>query len=102
MPEWFRKEQEALGIKFEDFDADDFDKEEARRAWEREARQLKADEYLKRRGDAISISDVLGREVSITLGASKYTNFLQMRLHVKLSYAPLSCEVLWPNGRAGR
>ena len=72
MPEWFRKEQEALGIKFEDFDADDLDKEEARRAWEREARQLKADEYLKRRGDGISISDVLGREVSLMPGASTY------------------------------
>ena len=64
MPEWFRKEQEALGIKVEDFDADVFDEEEARRAWEREARQQKADEYLKRRGEGISISDVLGREVS--------------------------------------
>ena len=63
MPEWFRKEQESLGIKIEDVDADDFDEEEARRAWEREARQQKADEYLKRRGDGISISDVLGREV---------------------------------------
>ncbi|KAL3778451.1 hypothetical protein ACHAW5_001770 [Stephanodiscus triporus] len=62
MPEWFRKEQEALGIKVEDFDADVFDEEEARRAWEREARQQKADEYLKRRGEGISISDVLGRE----------------------------------------
>ena len=65
MPEWFRKEQESLGIKIEDVDADDFDEEEARRAWEREVRQQKADEYLKRRGDGISISDVLGREVSM-------------------------------------
>jgi hypothetical protein len=67
MPEWFRKEQESLGIKVEDVDADDFDEEEARRAWEREARQQKADEYLKRRGDGISISDVLGREVCVAL-----------------------------------
>ena len=63
MPEWFRKEQESLGIKIDDVDADDFDEEEARRAWEREARQQKADEHLKRRGEGISISDVLGREV---------------------------------------
>ena len=61
MPEWFRKEQETLGIKAEDMSDDDFD--EARREWEREERQRKADEYLKRRGEGISISDVLGREV---------------------------------------
>lgn len=60
MPEWFRKEQEAQGINVEDLDGDDFD--EARREWEREERQRKADEYLKRRGEGISISDVLGRE----------------------------------------
>jgi len=75
MPEWFRKEQESLGIKMEDVDADDFDEEEARRAWEREARQQMADEYLKRRGDGISISDVLGREVCVVL-ASKSTTFI--------------------------
>lgn len=62
MPEWFLKEQEALGIKVEDIDEDDFD--EARREWEREERQRMADEYLKKRGEGISISDVLGREVS--------------------------------------
>lgn len=62
MPEWFLKEQEAMGIKVEDIDEDDFD--EARREWEREERQRKADEYLKKRGGGISISDVLGREVS--------------------------------------
>jgi len=61
MPEWFRKEQETLGIKAEDMSDDDFD--EARREWEREERQRKADEYLKGRGEGISISDVLGREV---------------------------------------
>ncbi|KAL7553287.1 hypothetical protein ACHAWF_016541 [Thalassiosira exigua] len=60
MPEWFRKEQEALGIDVDDLDDDDY--EEARREWEREERQRKADEYLKRRGEGISISDVLGRE----------------------------------------
>ena len=60
MPEWFRKEQEDLGIKVEDLDEDDID--EARREWEREERQKKADEYLKKRGEGISISDVLGRE----------------------------------------
>ncbi len=64
MPEWFLKEQEALGIKVEDIDEDDFD--EARREWEREERQRKADEYLKKRGGGISISDVLGREVSVS------------------------------------
>ncbi len=72
MPEWFRKEQEALGIKFEDFDADDLDKEEARRA----TRGSPQDEYLKKlRGDGISISDVLGREVpkSLMPGASTYS-----------------------------
>ena len=64
MPEWFRKEQEALGVTLDDSsDADDFDnQEEVRRAWERELRQQKADEYLTRRGDGISISDILGRE----------------------------------------
>jgi hypothetical protein len=64
MPEWFRKEQEALGVTLDDSsDVDDFDnQEEVRRAWERELRQQKADEYLKRRGDGISISDILGRE----------------------------------------
>ena len=66
MPEWFIKEQEALGIKVEDVDVDDFD--EARREWEREERQRKADEYLKNRGEGISISDVLGREVSLLDG----------------------------------
>lgn len=60
MPEWFRKEQEDLGVKVEDLDEDDMD--EARREWEREERQRKADEYLKKRGEGISISDVLGRE----------------------------------------
>ena len=61
MPEWFQKEQETLGIKAEDMSDDDLD--EARREWEREERQKKADEYLKGRGEGISISDVLGREV---------------------------------------
>lgn len=60
MPEWFRKEQDAQGIKVEDLNDDDFD--EARREWEREERQQKADEYLKKKGEGISISDVLGRE----------------------------------------
>lgn len=63
MPEWFRKEQEDLGIKVEDLTEDDFD--EARQEWEREERQRKADEYLEKRGEGISISDVLGREVSV-------------------------------------
>lgn len=60
MPEWYRKEQEAKGINVDDLDEDDFD--DARREWEREERQRKADEYLKNRGEGISISDVLGRE----------------------------------------
>ncbi|KAL9180019.1 hypothetical protein ACHAXT_007989 [Thalassiosira profunda] len=60
MPEWFRKEQEAMGIRVEDLDEDDL--EEARREWEREERQRMADEYLEKRGEGISISDVLGRE----------------------------------------
>lgn len=63
MPEWFLKEQEALGITVGDIDEDDFD--EARREWEREDRQRKADAYLKKKGEGISISDVLGREVSV-------------------------------------
>lgn len=64
MPEWFRKEQEALGVTGDDSsNVDDVDnEEEVRHAWEREVRQQKADEYLKRRGDGISISDILGRE----------------------------------------
>ena len=60
MPEWFRKEQEELGINVDDMNDSEFD--EARREWEREERQRKADQYLKERGEGISISDVLGRE----------------------------------------
>ena len=61
IPAWFRKEQEDYGIQANDSnDEDNFD--EARWEWEREERQRKADEYLKRRGEGISISDVLGRE----------------------------------------
>ena len=63
MPEWFLKEQEALGITVGDIDEDDFD--EARREWEIEDRQRKADAYLKKKGEGISISEVLGREVSV-------------------------------------
>ena len=49
MPEWFQKEQETLGIKAEDMSDDDLD--EARREWEREERQKKADEEaLKQKG----------------------------------------------------
>lgn len=61
MPAWFRKEQEDYGIQVDvGSDEDTFD--EAQWEWEREERQKKADEYLKKRGEGISISDVLGRE----------------------------------------
>ena len=61
MPSWLRKEQEDYGVQVGDDDEEDtFD--EAQWEWEREERQKKADEYLKKRGEGISISDVLGRE----------------------------------------
>ena len=61
MPAWLRKEQEDYGVQVDDDDTEDtFD--EAQWEWEREERQRKADEYLKKRGEGISISDVLGRE----------------------------------------
>ena len=41
-------------------DAQEID--EARLEWEREERQRQADEYFKRKGEGISISDILGRE----------------------------------------
>mmetsp|Transcript_31705 Transcript_31705/g.54085 ORF Transcript_31705/g.54085 Transcript_31705/m.54085 type:complete len:1489 (+) Transcript_31705:155-4621(+) len=61
MPAWFRKEQEDYGVQVDDDSGEDtFD--EAQWEWEKEERQKKADEYLKKRGEGISISDVLGRE----------------------------------------
>lgn len=61
MPAWFRKEQEDYGVQLDDgSDEDTFD--EAQWEWEKEQRQRKADEYFKKRGEGISISDVLGRE----------------------------------------
>lgn len=61
MPAWLRKEKEDYGIKVDDgSDEDTFDN--AQWEWEREERQKKADAYLKKRGEGISISDVLGRE----------------------------------------
>ena len=62
MPAWFQKEQEARGARVEGPGVDDGGVDEAQYEREREERQRKADEYLKRRGEGISISDVLGRE----------------------------------------
>mmetsp|Transcript_15250 Transcript_15250/g.29039 ORF Transcript_15250/g.29039 Transcript_15250/m.29039 type:complete len:721 (+) Transcript_15250:153-2315(+) len=98
MPEWFRKEQEAQGIKVEDLDEDDFD--EARREWEREERQKKADEYLKKRGEGISISDVLGREYfgpmdepddDYGVASSSFDSF-EARKELLLGYSELTVE----------
>eukprot|EP00571_Detonula_confervacea_P017501 CAMPEP_0172303882 /NCGR_PEP_ID=MMETSP1058-20130122/5395_1 /TAXON_ID=83371 /ORGANISM="Detonula confervacea, Strain CCMP 353" /LENGTH=1584 /DNA_ID=CAMNT_0013014919 /DNA_START=83 /DNA_END=4838 /DNA_ORIENTATION=+ len=98
MPEWFHKEQEARGIKVEDLNDDDFD--DAKRKWEREERQQKADEYLKKRGEGISISDVLGREYfgpmdesedSYERTSSTFDSFLA-RKELLLGYTELTVE----------
>ena len=62
MPAWLRKEQEDYGVQVDDDDDTEDTFDEAQWEWEREERQRKADEYLRKRGEGISISDVLGRE----------------------------------------
>eukprot|EP00581_Thalassiosira_minuscula_P014661 CAMPEP_0183716264 /NCGR_PEP_ID=MMETSP0737-20130205/10241_1 /TAXON_ID=385413 /ORGANISM="Thalassiosira miniscula, Strain CCMP1093" /LENGTH=1592 /DNA_ID=CAMNT_0025945507 /DNA_START=165 /DNA_END=4943 /DNA_ORIENTATION=- len=98
MPEWFRKEQEARGVKVEDLDEDEF--AEARREWEREERQRKADEYLQKRGEGISISDVLGREYfgpmdepddNYEMTRSSFDSF-EARKELLLGYTELTVE----------
>mmetsp|Transcript_31044 Transcript_31044/g.75032 ORF Transcript_31044/g.75032 Transcript_31044/m.75032 type:complete len:766 (-) Transcript_31044:151-2448(-) len=98
MPEWFRKEQEAMGIDLDDSGGEDLD--EARRQWEREERQRKADEYLKQRGEGISISDVLGREYfgpmdepdeNYEMERSAFDSF-QARKELLLGYEELTVE----------
>lgn len=79
MPEWFRKEQEAQGVRVEDMDAQEID--EARLEWEREERQRQADEYFKRKGEGISISDILGRE---------YFGPMDQEEDYKSTYSPFS------------
>ncbi|KAL7500721.1 hypothetical protein ACHAWT_008705 [Skeletonema menzelii] len=99
MPAWFRKEQEDYGVQIDDgSDEDTFD--EAQWEWEKEQRQKKADEYFKKRGEGISISDVLGREYFGPMDdeddyekerVAPFSSF-QARKEVLLTYEELTVE----------